>query len=558
MKSILASLLAVCAFIAVNAQTGVPGQISTSFVQVRDYGTGTPVTRPCMLFLPSDYSHTSTAPPPPLLVYFHGHGQRGNPNGANVSALLSYSPFQYLDDESWDGSVTYGSPCAPGKFAVFAFQSDEDFSNDEIEYALQQVYLRYRLGPIVMTGPSGGGGAVFSYAMEYTRSRRPVHIIPMSVHAASYTNVNTLATSYGMKVWAFADDVPNDGSFYTTTTSIVSAFNNAVSNSARFTGRSLGHCCWDDYYDPDYRETDNDGSNHSVNIYDWAMKRLDYGLPIQPSNECASWGSEPYRFAGYITTSQTDKVGSCNSNVTLPIYSDDGTVAQGKTLHASANGGAYWTINNHWGYTTTLLKGAPANKHLVMDSTGYVSVYENCISPAGYVSAGSYSEPPTVCSAACSTQVYSNAGVVAQGIKLYTSDGVTPFSGAWADYGFTTTQYGTAQKMLNIDNGGNILEHENCGGSRQRPGEGITEIIRQSSVQIFPNPVSNELNIRLPDALEQVQVKLYNMNGVVVYQSRISGQQHLIKTAAFSRGVYLLQLSTSSGKQLQSKKIILQ
>jgi hypothetical protein len=558
MKQVVASVLAFCAFIAVNAQTGVPGQISTSFVQVRDYGaSGGPVTRPCMLFLPSNYSHSSTAPPIPLIVYFHGHGERGNPNGSNVNALKLNSPFKYLDDQSWDGSVTYGAPCHPGKFAVFAFQSDEDFSHAEIEYALQQLYLRFRLGQIVVTGPSGGGGTTFSYAMDYTRFPRATHMIPMSVPAASFTNVNTLASTYGMKVWAFADDAPNVGSFYTTTTSIVSAFNNAVSNSARFTGRNLGHCCWEDYYDPDYRETDNDGSNQSVNIYDWAMKRLDFGIPY--NNQCGTWYSNPYRFAGYITTSQTDKVGACNNSVTQPIYSNDGTVAQGKTLYSAPYGGTYFTVDNHWGYTTTQLKGAPADKHLVMDSLGYVSVYENCISPAGYVSSGFYSNPAGACSASCSTQVYSNAGVVAQGIKLYASDGVTPFVGSWADYGFTTTQYGTAQKRLNIDNSGNILEHANCGGGGQRrPMEETTEASVNASLQIFPNPASNTLNIRLPATAEQVNVNLYNMKGVLVYQARINGQQHVIQTAKFARGVYLLQLTTQSGKKLQSKKITLQ
>ncbi|HYC29382.1 MAG TPA: hypothetical protein VEB42_11205, partial [Chitinophagaceae bacterium] len=287
MKKLFLCLMAALAIASTHAQTGVPGQITTSFVQVRDYGSGSPVTRPCMLWLPADYPGNGYNPDYPLLVFFHGHGERGNPNGSNVNALKTYGPFHFLDNEEWDGSASnFTTMCGNPNYIVFAFQSDEDFDNDEIEYALKQLRMRYRTGPVIFTGASGGAGTVFSYAMELTRTYRPSHIIPMSVPGADFTNVSTAAQN-GMEVWAFADDEPNVGSYYTTTTSIVSAFNNTVSNSAKFTGRSLGHCCWNDYYDPDYRETDIDGSNDNVNIYEWAMKRVSLQpIPVGPSYWC--------------------------------------------------------------------------------------------------------------------------------------------------------------------------------------------------------------------------------------------------------------------------------
>lgn len=556
MKRILASLLAFCVFTSLHAQTGVPGQISTSFVQVRDYGSGTPVTRPCMLWLPSNYSLTHQYMPVPLIVFFHGHGERGNPNGSNVNALRAYGPLYHIYNNNWDGYAAYGGSCGPNKFAVFAFQSDEDFSHAEIDYALTQLRLRYNFDPISVTGPSGGGGTTHSYAMDQAVANKPTHMIPMSVPAANFSNINTMAQN-GMNVWAFADDIPNVGAFYTTTTSIVSAFNNAVPNSAKFTGRNLGHCCWNDYYSPSYREVDNDGSNQTVNIYEWLIKRLGYQNPGPPIYQCDIWGGNPIVFAGFITTLQTDKIGSCNSNATFPVYTNDGTISQGKTVWANKID-VFDGQNLHYGFSTLKLKGAPADKHLIINSQGEVTLYENCMAPAGYVSTGIYGNPSAACSASCSTQVYSNAGVVAQGIKLYQSDGVTPFNGGWADYGFTTTQYGTAQKRLNIDGSGNILTHENCaGGGARRPHDDMPEAIAVTSLQVFPNPASDQLKIRVPGPGERVQIKLYNTNGVVIYQSRISAQQHTIQTGNFPKGLYLLQLFSATGKPLESKKIML-
>jgi hypothetical protein len=549
-------MVALLTIVLSYAQTGVPGQITTSFVQVRDYGSsGGPVTRPCMLWLPADYPG-GTTPDYPLIVFFHGHGQRGNPNGSNVNDLKTYSPFEYLDNEEWDGTAPgYGGECANTNYIVFAFQTDEDFSNAEIDYALQQLRLRFRFSEkIIFTGPSGGGGTTYSYAMDLSRTYKPKHIIPMSVPTADFTNVSTVAGN-GMNVWAFADDVPNVEDYYTTTTSIVSAFNNAVSNSAKFTGRSLGHCCWNDYYDPSYREYDNDGSNDYVNIYEWALKRM-------PSNPigfgCPAAAVSYYgKFAGYISASQTDKVGSCNTTCWTPIYTDDGTISTSKVIYDEIG----YIIDGqslHYGYNSLQLNGGPGDKHLVINSSGVVTTYDNCISPAGYVSTAGYGDPSGACVKSCSTLVYSNASVIATGIKLFNSDGTTAFAGNWADYGFTTTQYGTAQRRLNIDGGGIILTDVSCsGGGSRMPGEGITETALNKTVRIFPNPAAQQLNIQTGSLTEPVNVQLYNMSGVQVYQSTIT-RQTVIQVGKFTKGVYMLKLITASGKLLEAQKIIIQ
>lgn len=476
-KILLASMLALLAFVTYS-QTGVPGQISTSTVQVRSYGSGTPVTRPCMVWLPESYDDEGEELKQyPLLIFFHGHGERGI--YTDVTGLRTYGPFYHLYNQTWDGTASYGvTTCQPTKFIVFAFQMyNDDFFHAEIDYAIDQLYNRFRIdrSRIIITGISGGGGTTHSYAMDANRSNKPRHMIPMSVPAADFTNVPTVAGN-GMKVWAFADDVPNVGAFYTTTTSIVSAFNNAVSGSARFTGDGTsGHCCWNDYYDPSYTESDTyNGVTMNVNIYQWAMRRLGYTETTSEQN--CLWGY-PYRslkFAGYVTGGHGTKVSACNASCYQPIWTTDGTI-MGRVLYTSpiptdvfTSSGSGW----HYGYASSKLENAPADIDITVNEFGGVTHVENCIGLAGYVSSGSYGNPGAVCSQSCSTAVYSNANVVGPGLKLYNSDGITAFNGGWADYGFTPAQYGTAQKRLNIDGSGNILNIDNCPyvGTKQAAG----------------------------------------------------------------------------------------
>jgi len=561
-KKTLTSLLAAMALSLAIAQTGTPGQISTSSVQVRNHGSGLPVTRPCMLWLPASYDDPQqlSKPPYPLLVFLHGHGQRGPANGSGVTELLDFGPLKFLDEDDWDGSGGVFECIEQTAYIVFAFQTDEDFSNDEIEYALQQLILRYRIdhSRIVITGPSGGGGSAYSYAMDYTRNPRAQIMIPMSVPSADFTNVNYVATEFNMKVWAFADDQPNVGSFYTTTTSIVNSFNSAVANSARFTGRSLGHCCWNDYYDPDYTESDG-GQN--LNIYQWAMKKMPAERDMFGNCIESFINFSDRKFAGFLSVSQSDKVGSCNTTCTVPIYTDDGNLSHGSIVYLygyAYEGDPMDGDNLHYGFSTLKLKNAPADRHLIINASGEVTLFENCIGPAGYISTSQFDQT-SACAQNCSTVVYSNAGVVALGTKLYQSDGVTPVNGSWLKYGFTTVQNGAAQKRIDIDNNGIVITYANCGGGGQAWLEDIVAETRNENTlsKVFPNPVNGKLTIQFAGTFWPAHLQLYNAKGVLVYQARISNQTHAVNTTPFARGVYLLKIIHQSGVS-ETQKIIIQ
>jgi hypothetical protein len=323
------------------------------------------------------------------------------------------------------------------------------------------------------------------------------------------------------------------------------------------TANSIGHCCWDNYYTPSYKEYF--GSDY-LNMYEWAVKQLFYQ---QQDQDYFVWD---YKFAGFITTSQSSMQGACTTGTSIPIYTSSGTVSAYSAIYSSYNGCPYNICNrydgggNHFGLSS--LKGGSADQHLVISSYGIPTIVESCLTLAGYVSSGSYGNPGARCSQSCSTAVYSNAGIIDVDIVLYTSSaGTTPFAGGWADYGFTTTQYGTAQRTINIDGSGVIKRDNACpySGPIANPQDFLpTDIAPNENIRIFPNPASRRINIQLGSNAEQITIRLYNLNGVLVYQSKANSRNHIITTDKFSKGVYMLKLNDSKGSIIETRKIIIQ
>ena len=559
MKKTLASLLAVLAFTLAIAQTGVPGQIITSFVQTRDFNPANPtadIFRPCMLYLPSGYQGVPPmfTQPPHLLVYIHGIGDIGPANGSNVNALRNMGPLKMLHTGAWDGTGMYTNECSPTKFMVFAVQtSDFYISHDELEYALRQLSERFLFSSIIFTGASAGGERTVTYALDLTRSFRPSHIIPMSVvMAGSSPNIPTVVQG-GMKMWAFVPD-EQGSTFYESTTALAGNFNAAQSGSALLTVEPQpnapgSHCCWDVFYNPSFRR--NDGTGQMLNIYEWACKQAQFITEDPPQVfACPSWIGLPKKFAGYVTSLKEDKIGACNANCVIPLYTDDGNVTQGSIIWPGIEPG-------HYGFSTIKEKNRPANKHLVIDSYGEVTLFESCVSPAGYVSSSSVQDMTATCSKSCTAQIYTYTGTVDASSHLYNSDG-TDFNGGWVEFGYSTTPNGTSQKKLGIRPDGTIYNFENCGGGRIRTVETIPPSQEtNNTIRIFPNPAGKQLYIQLGNSKETVQVQLYNMSGVLVYVARAINSMHVITTNNFAKGVYQLKLTNKQGT-IKTEKIIIQ
>jgi hypothetical protein len=75
-----------------------------------------------------------------------------------------------------------------------------------------------------------------------------------------------------------------------------------------------------------------------------------------------------------------------------------------------------------------------------------------------------------------------------------------------------------------------------------------------TTVKLYPNPVSNQLTIQLPLQIEEASVKLYDVLGKKVIDTKVNSINKTINTNPLSKGVYLIKVE-AEGLSI-AKKII--
>jgi len=78
--------------------------------------------------------------------------------------------------------------------------------------------------------------------------------------------------------------------------------------------------------------------------------------------------------------------------------------------------------------------------------------------------------------------------------------------------------------------------------------------ISNSLITIFPNPASNYIEVASQSAIEEVRI--VNCLGQLVYYSQVKGNNKLIVTGGFARGVYLVTVRTNSGSVSTDKLLL--
>lgn len=69
----------------------------------------------------------------------------------------------------------------------------------------------------------------------------------------------------------------------------------------------------------------------------------------------------------------------------------------------------------------------------------------------------------------------------------------------------------------------------------------------QLDFTVYPNPVSDDLNIQLPTGTQNTEVAVFDMSGKLIRNATISAQNTKINVSELSTGVYILKLN-SDGK----------
>jgi len=367
-----------------TAQEGIPGKVQASFVQVRnnDIRSNKPVKRPCLLWLPAAYSDSSNLPFHPLLVYVHDSKGGGSLNGNNINALKINSPFNYLQNKKWNGNAGYGGNCGQPGFIVFALQGNRGSIIDaaELSYAIGQLLIRFRIDEnrIILTGINEGAETMFRYLFDTKLPYQPRLVLPMSVPVTPDHAALATVAKKGIKLLAFTFEKDKKPGFdyRSATIKLVDIFNKAVLNSAKLTITPGAHCCWNKYYDPAFKEADNDAAGQQLNIYEWIMKNISWGDAGPPVYTCDDYVNTPYKLAGYISRGRQIKKETGAAKCSTPVYTIDGRIKKGCIIYVQRSGDTMPGNNLHYGYSTSKLRAAVANKDLVIDANGIVVAIE--------------------------------------------------------------------------------------------------------------------------------------------------------------------------------------
>lgn len=75
-----------------------------------------------------------------------------------------------------------------------------------------------------------------------------------------------------------------------------------------------------------------------------------------------------------------------------------------------------------------------------------------------------------------------------------------------------------------------------------------------STLSLYPNPVVNELNIKLPTTVKEAQIRIVDISGRTVKENKITTSNNKLDVTSLSQGVYIIEIKTD--KETISKKII--
>lgn len=206
--------------------------------------------------LPGDYDQNPTKSYP-VIVFIPGIGEIGT----NASLVLLYGPGYYI---ARGATMEFNVNGQIEKPIVISLQPIGSWpSATDLESRFADIISRWRVDTtrFYTTGLSMGGWAIMNHVTTNARfANRIAAMVAMSAPTPDIGKMKYFAMCNG-KWWGFEGS--ND---YRSLDRIRDTMNTAVAGSARYTRYNGGHCCWNTWYNPDWREND-------VNIYEWMLQQ---------------------------------------------------------------------------------------------------------------------------------------------------------------------------------------------------------------------------------------------------------------------------------------------
>lgn len=278
--------------------------------------------------LPDEYND-SVGKKYPLICFIPGLGEVGTDPGK----LLIYGPSKYVAQGNKMEFMVNGKLEKP---IVVSLQPASAWpSASTINRKLDSVLNRYRIDRqrVNATGLSMGGWSWDNYVDNYNPiyTNKITSIVTMSAPPPDngYGNMKHFALAGGT-MWAFEGNNDLRG-----LDQIRDTMNRAVPGSARYTLYVGGHCCWNNFYDPNFTE-------NGESIYTWMMKQKK-ALIAGPVSPQASAGRDS---ATSLVTPVLPLKGNGNDPNGLPINfawskisgPATGTIASTTAMQTSVSG----------------------------------------------------------------------------------------------------------------------------------------------------------------------------------------------------------------------------
>ncbi|MEO6869699.1 MAG: PKD domain-containing protein, partial [Ginsengibacter sp.] len=228
--------------------------------------------------LPDDYYQTGSATYP-VIIFLPGIGEIGT----YAPAVIQNGPGNFIASGNKMQFLINGQIVKP---IVISLQPITAWPTaPTINTKIDSIVKRYRVdvNRIHLTGLSMGGWSIENYVDGYNPlyTNRIASMVAMS--APGPDNGNAYMAQFalaGGKWWGFEGTLD-----YRKMDEIRDAMNNAVAGSARYYNYVGGHCCWNTWYDPSWKDTDGES------IYTWMLKQSKGGAPAN-QNPIVNAGSD--------------------------------------------------------------------------------------------------------------------------------------------------------------------------------------------------------------------------------------------------------------------------
>jgi hypothetical protein len=262
--------------------------IITAFSQGDQTAITVPITSystaQALLHKPNDYATTTVKYP--LIVFLHGSGEAGTNLSLIYNSSSAGGPAYFIAQNQWPASFIVGG--VTYKPIVLSPQNNGwSISTTSLNYILNFMVANYRVDAnrIYLTGLSAGGEGVVGDASHYdietgltiNPTYKAAAIVPMS--AATGTPLPSWGkTTVGdsIRVWGFGScpaDIHGEN-----TKAYVDYVNAAKAGYGMFTNYPGGHCCWNTYYNPKWKDPIT-----GLTIWEWLLtntRQLPSPLPV--------------------------------------------------------------------------------------------------------------------------------------------------------------------------------------------------------------------------------------------------------------------------------------